>query len=115
LSWGRLYPDGKPDPTLAVRLAVAAKRSPQWDAARGRPSGGDPNGFVRKLANDAMIYAELREFRKAGLDIRISVVEKVLVLPARQLPFFDRLAAEGVKPADRLPFDCITWFAISQP
>ena len=115
LDWGRLHPDGHPDPTMAMRLALAARRSPQWDAVLGRPRTGDINGFVRKLANDALIYAELRDmFRAAGLEIRVAAVEKVLVLRARQLPFFDRLGSTTIKPADKVPYDCMTWFSISK-
>jgi len=114
LSWGRLYPDGARDATLAVRLALAAKRSAEWDAARGAPRGGDINGWVRKLANDALIYKELRPiFREVGLEIRLASVEKVLVLPAGGLPFFERLREGGAQAKDKLPFDCQAWFSVS--
>jgi hypothetical protein len=113
LSWGRLFPDGPTDSTMAVRLALAAKRSPGWDAARGKPRTGDINAFVRKLANDASIYEELRPmFRQAGLSIEMASVEKVLVLPAAKLPFFAQLQKEGVTARDRLPFDFQAWFSI---
>ncbi len=113
LSWGRLCPDGARDVTMPVRLALAARRSPGWDARRGVPRAGDPNGFVRKLANDALIYGELqRVFAAAGLELRLAAVEKVLVLRARELPFFDRLRAGGARPSDRLPFDCQAWFSV---
>jgi hypothetical protein len=96
---------------LATRLALAAKRSPQWDAVKGVSKTGDVNGFVRQLANDASIYEELRPvFRQAGLEIGLSSVEKVLVLPARRLEFFERLRAAGVRAQDKLPFDCMVWF-----
>ena len=113
LSWGRLYPDGARDATMAVRLAVAAKRSAGWDAARGRPRGGDVNGCVRTLINDALIYEELRPvFREAGLEICLTTVEKVLVSPAEELPFFERLREGGARAEDRLPFDCQAWFSV---
>ena len=113
LSWGRLCPDGARDLTMPVRLALAARRSLGWDARRGVPHAGDPNGFVRKLANDALIYRELqRVFAAAGLDLRLAAVEKVLVLSARELPFFDRLRAGGARPSDKLPFDCQAWFSV---
>jgi len=113
LSWGRLFPDGPRDTTMSARLALAAKRSPGWDAAKGIPRNGNINGFVRKLANEAAIYEELRPvFGQAGLSLELTSVEKVLVLPAAQLPFFEMLKKEGVRARDRLPFDCQTWFAI---
>jgi len=116
LSWGRLYPDGPQDPTVAARLALAAKDSAGWNAARGLPRSGDMNGFVRRLANDRAIFAELRGlFRDNGRDIEIASVEKVLVLPAGQLSFFDRLQKGGALAGDRLPFDCQVWFAIRTP
>jgi hypothetical protein len=113
LGWGRLYPDGARETTMAVRLALAGARSAEWDAARGAHRGGDVNGWVRKLANEALIYAELRPvFREAGLEIQVSDVEKVLALPAGQLKFFDKLREGGVRERDRVPFDCQMWFSL---
>lgn len=113
LSWGRLYPDGARDPTMPARLALAAARSAEWDAAKGAPRGGDVNGWVRKLANEASIYEELRPvFSQSGLDIRLSSVEKVLVQPAGRLAFFEKLREGGVRASDRVPFDCQTWFSV---
>lgn len=115
LSWGRMYPDGARDATMAARLASAAKRSKEWDAAKGRPTGGDANGWVRNLANEAAIYRELEEvFHRSGLDIRLSGVEKVLVLEAGRLPFIEELRAEGVQAGDRVPFDCQAWFSVKR-
>jgi hypothetical protein len=113
LSWGRLYPDGARDTTLPARLALAAKRSAEWDAVKGAPRGGDVNGWVRKLANEALIYEELRPvFSQSGLDIRLASVEKVLVLPAGRLAFFEKLREGGVRAQDKVPFDCQTWFSV---
>ena len=47
LFWGRLYPDGQPDYVLAMRLAVAAKRSTLWDASQGRSRTGNVNLLVQ--------------------------------------------------------------------
>ena len=113
LSWGRLYPDGARDLTMPARLALAAKRSAEWDAAKGAPWGGDVNGWVRKLANESPIYEELRPvFSQSGLDIRLASVEKVLVQPAGRLAFFEKLREGGVRASDRVPFDCQAWFSV---
>ncbi len=113
LTWGRLYSDGSRDATMAIRLVQAAVHSPAWDTARGRPRKGDVNGFVRRLANDAVIYEELRRvFAGAGLELRLASVEKVLVLPAKQLPFFEALRNTGVRAHGRVPFDFQAWFSI---
>ena len=113
LFWGRLYPDGHPDYVLAMRLAVAAKRSKLWDASQGRARSGNVNLLVRQLANDALIYQELREmFRRRGLEIQVASVEKVLISRADKLPFFERLPKSEIKAADKLPYDCMTWFSI---
>jgi hypothetical protein len=115
LFWGRLYPDGQQDATLAMRLAVAARHSKLWNAALGRPRGGNANDAVRQIANEALIYEELRDvFRARGLDIRVASVEKVLVAPAGQLPFYRRLPQDEIKAADKLPYDCMTWFSITK-
>jgi hypothetical protein len=113
LSWGRLCPDGARDFTLPVRLALAAKRSAEWDAVKGAPRGGDLNGWVRKLATEARIFEELRPvFSQSGLDIQLTSVEKVLVLPAGRLPFFALLREGGARAQDKVPFDCQTWFSV---
>jgi hypothetical protein len=96
-----------------LRLALAAKRSVGWDPIKGRPRRGDINGFVRALVNDGPIYHELSSiFRQSGLRLQVVTVEKVLVSQAGQLAFFDELKAEGVRPGERVPFDCQTWFSV---
>jgi hypothetical protein len=113
LTWGRLYPDDAREVTLPLRLALAAKRSTDWDPVRGVPRGGDINGWIRKLANEALIYKELRPvFEASGLEIRLAAVEKVLVQRAKLLPFFPMLREAGVQPEDKVPFDCQTWFSV---
>lgn len=113
LSWGRLYPDGAREATLPARLALAAKRSAEWDAVKGAPRSGDVNGWVRKLANEALIYEELRPvFGQSGLEIRLASVEKVLVQPAGRLAFFEKLREGGVQAQDKVPFDCQAWFSV---
>jgi hypothetical protein len=115
LFWGRLEPDNPGAPwELSFRLAVAAHQSPGWDAKRGKARNGDINGFVKDLANREMIYPELKELlARFHKDIKFSCAEKVLVVKAEKLPFFDQLKQQGVKKTDRLPFDCMTWFSIS--
>jgi hypothetical protein len=114
LSWGRLCPDtGCAERQLSQRLALAAYRSPDWDVARGRPLRGHENEFVRRIANAAPIYPELRElFARQGYLIEVSGVEKVLVMPASQLPYYAALQAEGVSATAKLPFDAQTWFRL---
>jgi hypothetical protein len=113
LYWGRLFPDGSRDTTMSRRLVLAAEHSPQWDSARGRPRDDDVNGAVQTLANDADIFAELRTvFAEAGLELRLSSVEKVLVLPAGKLPFFAALRDSGVRASDKLPWDCLSYFSV---
>jgi hypothetical protein len=113
LMWGRLYPDGAREATMALRLAVAARRSEDWDVVKGRPKRGDVNAWARKTMEGSRVYEELRPvFGARGLDIRLASVEKVLVQEAGKLTFFDELSAAGVGVADKVPFDCQTWFAV---
>lgn len=61
-----------------------------------------------------MIYPELKElFEGFHKNITFSSAEKVLVLEAGKLPFFDQLKPHGIRASDRLPFDCMTWFSVS--
>jgi hypothetical protein len=116
LFWGRLAPDGSSPASqdLSLRLALAAHKSPGWDARKGRPKNGDINGFVRDLANSQMLYPELKKlFEGFHKNITFSCAEKVLVLKAGKLPFFDQLKPHGIRASDRLPFDCMAWFSVS--
>jgi hypothetical protein len=115
LFWGRLEPDTQNGSReLSLRLALAAHKSAGWDAKRGKPKKGDINGFVKDLANSEMIYPELKQlFERFYKSIQFSCAEKVLVLKADKLPFYEQLKQQGVKAADRLPFDCMAWFSIS--
>jgi hypothetical protein len=62
-----------------------------------------------------MIYPELKElFERFQRTIRFSCAEKVLVTEAAKLPFYDQLKQRGVKASDKLPFDCMAWFSVSE-
>lgn len=116
LSWGRLAPDQRVPQEMSYRLALAAFLSPLWDKKRGRAKTGHENNFVVELANKANIYRELKLiFEALNLSVRFSSAEKVLVLEAEKLPFFDALKMHGVQAKDKLPFDCQTWFSVSSP
>ncbi len=113
LDWGRLYPDGPKDVTMSARLAAAARDSSDWDPVLGKARSPDINGVVRRIADQAMIYRELSAgFQEVGLEIKLVSVEKVLVAPAAELPFYDQLKNQGVRPKDRLPYDFQTWFSV---
>jgi len=115
LFWGGLVPESGPASLeMPLRLALAAYTSPGWDAKNGRPKKGDINGFVKDLANRELIYPELKElFRGFHRIITLAAVEKVRVLEAGKLPFFDQLRRQGIQAADKLPFDCMAWFSVS--
>lgn len=114
LFWGGLVPEqGGSALEMPSRLALAAHRSPDWDVRTGRPKSGDMNGAVRDLANDAVIYPELRAlFNEFRLTAAVVNVEKVRVLKAKELPFYAELLAEGVQEWERLPFDAMVWFSL---
>jgi hypothetical protein len=96
---GRLIEAFGADRTMSERLSLAASKSPLWDQAKGDPRIGSENKFVKEIANQAMIYPELKEmFARHGYEIQVSNVEKVLI-----------------DPQTKLPYDCITWFSLSKP
>ncbi|NJD57654.1 MAG: hypothetical protein FIA94_14790 [Nitrospirae bacterium] len=115
LFWGGLVPETGPSALeMPFRLALAAYRSPEWDAKKGRPKKGDINGFVKDIANRELLYRELKElFGRFQKNITLASVEKVRVMKAKDLPFYDRLKAEGVRATVKLPFDCMVWFSVS--
>ena len=115
LFWGGLEAERKPaSRELQLRLALAAYRSPEWDLKEGKPKNGDINGFIKDLANGEPIYPELKDlFRPFDRQITLAIVEKVRVLEAEKLPFYNQLKLQGVAATDRLPFDCMAWFSLS--
>lgn len=116
LFWGTLFPERAEGAwEMSYRLALAAFRSPEWDKAKGKLEQGDLNRFTKELANQAEIYPELTEmFATFNRTVTLGHVEKVRVLNAGQLSFFPQLERQVVKATDRLPFDCMSWFAISK-
>jgi hypothetical protein len=116
LFWGGMVPDtGPASLELPLRLALAAHRSRGWNSKRGRPVRGDLNGFVKVLANQGPIYPELITlFERFHRSISIASVEKVRVLEAKNLPFYDQLKKQGVRATDKLPFDCMVWFFVTE-
>lgn len=115
LFWGRLCPDaGCGERQLSQRLALAAFHSPAWDTGRGQPASGHANAFVRTLANAQPIYPEMKTFfAQQGYTFELSGVEKVLVSPASDLPYYDVLRQQGVPPEAKLPFDAQAWFRLT--
>jgi hypothetical protein len=111
---GRLiYAFGENNPQMSERLALAASKSPLWDKTKGKAVSGYDHVSVEKIANDSMIYPELKElFKKHGFDIKVSGFEKILINTPDRLPIGDALLKKGVSPSDRLPFDCLTWFSL---
>jgi len=116
LFWGRLSPDGinAGMQEMSFRLALAAYKSADWNAKNGTPRHGDINGFVKALANRELIYPELKElFGGFNRRVTFSCAEKVLVVEAGKLAYYDKLKQYGVTATDKLPFDCMAWFSVS--
>jgi hypothetical protein len=102
-------------PWLAERLARAALADPRWDAARGRPRAGGENRWVAETLAQRGLLAELvAHFAAAGLALRVAGVEKVLVGDVATFPELRALAADGVDPAARLPFDAQLWLRVER-
>jgi len=111
--WGRLAPDFMGCTDMSLRLTLVAYQSPSWNRWSGRPIKGHPNHFVAITAEQQRIHAELAElFRRYGRHLSVSDVEKVLVAKAATLPCYSVLKPQGVRPDDKLPFDCQLWFAV---
>lgn len=90
-------------PELALRLALAARASPDWDAARAARNDGYANAFVRDLANRRRLFHELDDL--LGRDVTLASVEKVLIGAPALTPIAAPLRAHGVGERERLPFD----------
>jgi hypothetical protein len=112
---GRLiYAFGYNNPQMSERLALAASKSPLWNKKSGKAVTGYNHVAVEKIANNALIYPELKQlFKKHGYDIKVSGFEKILIGTPDKTPFGAFLLEKGGKPSDKLPFDCLTWFRLT--
>ena len=107
-----------PFPELSVRLAVAAKRWPEWDTHRGRPRSTKPVATYLTdvvVSSESPVFTEWRRlFEERHLAFSVSGMEKVSVGAAGALPYFSQLMAHGVTAGDRVPFDCLIWFSAAR-
>lgn len=93
-------------PWLSAYVARAASADRNWNARLGRPSRGGVNSYVAGLLSRPDATDAFRPtLEGAGYRITGASVEKVLVLPGREIP---GLASERLQ--GRLPFDALTWF-----
>ena len=92
-------------PWLSAEIARTAARDTGWNARTGRPVRVGVNNFVAGLlSRPAVIDALQPALDEAGYRIAGASVEKVLVLPAREIPALDGERLDG-----RLPFDAMAW------
>lgn len=99
-------------PWLAERLARAALADPGWDPRRGRPRAGGENDYVAGALAQGPLAELAERFAAAGFALRVEGVEKVLIGDVAGFAELRTLAAEGVDPAARLPFDAQLWVRI---
>ena len=114
---GRLYQANQGSLETPRRLALAAHRSPDWDAALGQPKAGplEMNRLTARLADRAGVHRELAQvFDRAGYRLKVAAMEKVIAVEARRTPFYSWLADRGVRPGEKLPIDCLTWLRFTK-
>jgi hypothetical protein len=89
---------------ISFRMALAVHRF------MGGCRKTTPYDSIEKAFNDADILKELREpFESAGVRLKVGSLEKVSMMPASQLPFYDQLEKQGVRSNEILPYDCWLW------
>ncbi len=102
-------------PWLSRRLALAALHSPRWDAARGKPRGGNENLAVAQMIGDAKLVAAWADvFARHGASVRNASVEKVLIGRVGKTAELAPLAADSAATGKRLPFDAILWLRLER-
>jgi len=100
-------------PDLALRLALAARASPDWDAKRAARDDGHANALVRDLANRQGVFREIEDlFGRRGRGVALASVQKVLIGPPGLTPIAAQLRASGVGEREPLPFDAQLWFQL---
>jgi hypothetical protein len=95
-------------------MAIAASRSPQWDAVRGRPRSGLLNPFVATLLQEAHVLDEWQQlFATVQKKAVVSSVEQVQVSVAAELPNYSMLREWSVQEGARVPYNCIVWLSLT--
>jgi hypothetical protein len=97
-------------PWLAQFLALKAARDPGWDAAAGKPVGGQINRFVSGILFSPEILRDIdAALHKQGYRITGVSVEKVLVGGFENVP-----QLEGPRRRGRVPFDAQAWLRLER-
>jgi hypothetical protein len=100
-------------PDMARAVAAAAAQRPPEEVARGLEGPDHGNRLFAALVDEADALAPLRAALVAqGAEPGAVSVEKVLHAPARETPFAEWLASEGVPPARVVPFDAQVWIRV---
>lgn len=101
-------------PEMSARLALAAKRSRDWDAVLGKPKSGTLNSFFLKTINQSQTYDELTgAFHRFHLQIRATSVEHVVISRGAKLSFRTEIERQGVKAEDKIPSGGLVWFSVA--
>lgn len=105
-------------PEISMRMVIAAQRSPDWDARRGRPrSAKHVDEFLRDLfaASGSTVFAEWQHlFAQRNMTFVVAGVEEATIGAAGNLSFFPQLAARGIGSGEQVPSSCLVWFSISR-
>lgn len=102
-------------PEWSKMLAVAAAKSPGWNAKRGRPgkAGESDNQRIALLLNGPAYPQTLKPlFAKYQLTGCIGEVEKVLVFKAKEIWPGNKAIPQGISPEARLPVDAQVWLTL---
>jgi len=100
-------------PDFGVRMALAARDTPHWDAEKARRNNRFATSFVKEATGRKPIFGELDElFGKHGRSVSLVSVEKVLIGKPDMTPVEARLLQAGVRKDERLPFDAQVWFEL---
>jgi hypothetical protein len=106
ISWGSFLE--KNDWSWCTPIAVASTKSKDFKDYREKYPNVQINInrlFVR-LANETKSYDALRQLiLEFGADIELATVEKVFIQPAKDLPFYPDLKAQGVSAKAKVIYD----------
>lgn len=117
ISWGNF--GDLADWSWNIPIAIASSRSKEYRDYRAnypKTKFWNLNGIFVKLANETNAYYELQQLiQEFGADIQLLSVEKVLALPAKEIPFYPSLKEHNISGKARLIYDAgFTYFRIKK-
>lgn len=97
-------------PWLSQYLAIFASHDSRWDGKKGKPFAMDLYSYVRSILDTKEVITQFEEtFGNSGYRVTSVTIEKVLVGPFHDIPFY-----QGPTQSGKFPYDALIWLSLEK-